>query len=54
MRHVAWRLDRYIAPVNVRRQRSERHKCVQRMVDMRCILFKKGHDCALKLTRINA
>ena len=54
MRRIARRLDRYIAAVQIRRQGSKRHKRVQRMIDMRSILFKKGHDCALKLTRINA
>ena len=54
MRYIARRLDRDIAAINIRRQGSERNKRVQRMIDMRCILFKKGHDCALKLTRINA
>ena len=46
MGRIARRLDCHIAAVQIRRQGSKRHKRVQRMVDMRCILFKKGHECA--------
>ena len=54
MRRIARRLYGHICTVEASRQASVRNKSVQRMVDMRCIFIKKGHDFALKLTRITA
>ena len=54
MRWIAWRFDGHMRAINARWQGLRGNKCVQRMIDMRCILFKKGHLRALKKARINA